>query len=336
MSVLSTQITLEDLPAPPPDKIGWPWTEASQLLPPNMPDGQPWPLISIITPSYNQSRFLEKTIRSVLLQSYPNLEYIVIDGGSSDRSVDIIKKYESYLTYWVSEKDKGQAHAINKGFDRATGKIFAWLNSDDIYLPEALSLVAERFNQEDNHTGALVGIGHKVDETGKIVYTPPRGPELNFQSFLNWHKSHFMQPSCFFTREAWELCGLLDESLNYCMDVDLWLKISQKFFFKKLDTVLSHATVHQEAKTTAQKEQTIVENALLIMDYGARDIAYQDLMGLADALVDANQKIQSITFSPVYKIIGPIYRIVRYVNQFFGDLIKKYSCKIFNRIDRNV
>ena len=108
-----------------------------------MPDGKTWPKISIVTPSYNQGEFIERTIRSVLLQGYPNLEYIIIDGGSTDRSVELIGKYEPFIRYWVSEPDKGQSNAINKGFQHASGGIFAWLNSDDIYLPGALVAVAK-------------------------------------------------------------------------------------------------------------------------------------------------------------------------------------------------
>lgn len=100
-----------------------------------MPDGKPWPKISIVTPSFNQGQYIEETIRSILLQGYPNLEYIVIDGGSTDGAVDVIRKYEKWLTYWVSEPDKGQADAINKGLERCTGEIFNWINSDDILLP---------------------------------------------------------------------------------------------------------------------------------------------------------------------------------------------------------
>jgi glycosyltransferase involved in cell wall biosynthesis len=322
MQTINRQLSIRDLPPPPRDKTGWLWTEGSLAIPPTMPNGNPWQKISIITPSYNQGHFLEKTIRSVLLQGYPNLEYIVIDGGSTDNSVEIIKKYEPWLTYWVSESDRGQADAINKGFARATGQIFAWLNSDDIYLPNALQLVAEKFSQEPE-VGALVGIGHKVDESDRIVYTPPRGPELNFQSFLDWRKSHFMQPSCFFTREAWQTCGPLNESLNYCLDVDLWLKISQKFEFQKLDTVLSHATAHQAAKTTAAKHQAWVETWLLMMEYGGKDIAYRELMGLADSLVNANKKIEKLTSHPVYKSVSPIYQSYQSVAKFLRQFIAR-------------
>src|SRR5213592_2149932 len=124
---------LVDLPAPPWGKSGWPWTVESPQLTDTRPDGYPWPRISIVTPSYNQGQFIEETIRSVLLQGYPNLEYIVIDGGSTDESIAILRKYEKWIAHWVSERDKGQSEAINKGFAQATGEIFAWLNSDDVY-----------------------------------------------------------------------------------------------------------------------------------------------------------------------------------------------------------
>ncbi len=110
-----------------------------------------WPKISIVTPSYNQAEFLERTILSVLNQNYPNLEYIIIDGGSTDGSVEIIKKYEKYLSYWVSEKDRGQAHALNKGFEKATGDLVGWQNSDDIYLPGAFRKVAEVYRNNPNY-----------------------------------------------------------------------------------------------------------------------------------------------------------------------------------------
>ena len=115
---------LSELPSSPPGKIGWPWTEESSQLPEKMSDGSPWPRISIVTPSYNQGQFIEETIRSVLLQGYPNVEYIIIDGGSTDNSLEIIKKYEPWLAYWVSEPDRGQSHALNKGIQKATGDIF--------------------------------------------------------------------------------------------------------------------------------------------------------------------------------------------------------------------
>src|SRR5436309_815911 len=111
---------LNELPPPPSGKTGWPWTEETAQIAKNMPDGSPWQPISIVTSSFNQGGFIEETIRSILLQGYPNLEYIIIDGGSTDQSVDVIKKYQPWLAYWVSERDRGQADAINKGLERCT------------------------------------------------------------------------------------------------------------------------------------------------------------------------------------------------------------------------
>jgi len=129
---------LHDLPKPPAGKTGWPWTEASPQSSEKIPEGSEHLRISIVTPNYNFGHFLEETIRSVLLQGYPNLEYIIIDGGSTDNSVEIIKKYEPWLAYWVSEKDEGITHAINKGMEVASGNWINWLNSDDFLLPGAL------------------------------------------------------------------------------------------------------------------------------------------------------------------------------------------------------
>ena len=141
--------TLRDLPPPPQGKTGWPWTDESSQLPDRMPDGSPWPRISIVTPSLNQDQFIEETIRSVLLQGYPNLEYIIIDGGSIDSSMKVIREYQLWLLYWQSEPDPGQSAAINKGFEVGRGDILAWLNSDDVYLPQTCSIVARAFSESE-------------------------------------------------------------------------------------------------------------------------------------------------------------------------------------------
>ncbi len=144
-----------DYPTLPINKTGWLWDIEIPQFPPTMPDGSLWPKISIVTPSFNQVEYIEETIRSVICQGYPNLEYIIIDGVSTDGSVEIIKKYEDYLTYWVSEPDRGQAHAINKGILKITGDIFGWINSDDLLLPNSLSKVAKTY--QDNQDKILLG-----------------------------------------------------------------------------------------------------------------------------------------------------------------------------------
>ena len=188
---------LSDLPPPPAGKSGWPWTEASPSFPPRMPNGGEWPKISIITPSFNQAIYLEETIRSVLLQGYPNLEFFIIDGGSNDGSVDIIRKYEPWLAGWVSEKDSGQSEAINKGFSRCTGEIFNWLCSDDLLTPGALAVVAAGF-AEDKNCDVLAGACFcQYDEEPQK--SEARSAKVDGWEKFPWHAA-IWQPSCFFKR----------------------------------------------------------------------------------------------------------------------------------------
>lgn len=300
--------TLSQLTTPQSDKTEWPWTAESRRLPDRMPDASPWPKFSIITPSYNQGQYLEKTIRSVLLQGYPNLEYIIIDGGSTDESVKTIKKYEHWLQYWVSEPDRGQAHAINKGFEHASGEIFSWLNSDDFYLPDVLGYVAQKFKQCPDEVGALVGMGDIINEKNEVVFTP-RVPELNYEALLDWMRyGNFMQPSCFFSRIAWEKCGPLREDLTYPLDVDLWLKMIQHFKFEKLDQVLSHSLSHQTTKTNTEKERMRAETILLIMQHGGEKVARSELMKMADELAEAKRKLGKIKNNMLHRITKSVFR----------------------------
>ena len=212
--------TLSELPPPPPGKTGWPWTEESPQLPDTMPDDSPWPRVSIITPSYNQAQFIEETIRSVLLQGYPNLEYIIMDGGSTDNSVEIIKRYAPWLTYWVSEPDRGQSHAINKGWRRATGEILAWLNSDDMYCPGAVSRVVEAYFA---NRAAVVFYGdcHAISRAGEHLYTR-KMQEYASQMLCGRFPA---QPSAFFLCTVLDEVGFVDEGLHYAMDGDFFLRI---------------------------------------------------------------------------------------------------------------
>jgi glycosyltransferase involved in cell wall biosynthesis len=222
---------LADLPRPLASKSGWPWTVESTQLPDKMPDGSSWPKISVVTPSYNQGQFVEETIRSVLLQGYPDLEYIVIDGGSTDESVDIIGKYERWLTYWISEADSGAPHALNKGLMRATGWISAWLNSDDVYLPGVLGSVAAAFRAHPD-ADVISGVSRIFSRTGSYVYIGP-SPLRTFEDFCtpfaNWTKDKLiLQPEAFFKTGLYAMSGPIREDLSYCYDVMFWISAAAR------------------------------------------------------------------------------------------------------------
>jgi glycosyltransferase involved in cell wall biosynthesis len=241
---------LQDIPSLLNNTKGWPWNyellHGSSVL----PGGKTWPKISIVTPSLNQGRYLEEAIRSVLLQGYPNLEYIIIDGGSTDESLSIIKKYQPWITYWVSEEDRGQSHAINKGFTKATGDIFAWLNSDDVYQENALVTVAQALAGKCE--ALLVGDSIITDGpdrlSGRVDRRRPSWEEMAYDA------RSFPQPSVFWTRDLWDLAGPLNEELYYVMDYDLWLRMRphavEEIF---LDHVLSYARSHPEQKGAGVK-----------------------------------------------------------------------------------
>ena len=206
------------------------------------------PKISIITPSFNQGAYLERTIRSVLQQNYPDLEYVIIDGGSTDNSVEVIKKYESKIHYWVSEKDSGQSEAINKGFKLVTGDIIAWINSDDWYEEDVFHEIVRNYKKNPN--GIWVGdCTRHYMTTKKTRLLKPVIP--TFTSLLRYWRKSFCpaQPSIFFPRQALNAAGLLDESLRYAMDLDLWLKMSKNFRFYYVNKNLSNYLIHKDSKS---------------------------------------------------------------------------------------
>lgn len=204
--------------------------------------------ISIITPSYNQVDFLEYTIRSVLGQGYPDLEYIIVDGGSTDGSVEIIRNYSDQLTWWVSEPDKGQADAINKGFRGATGDIVAWLNSDDMYAPGALRDASAVFRS--NHEIGMV--------YGNAISYDRDGFPLNDLGIENWSLEDLVvfnilcQPAVFLRREVLENAGYLDDSYHMMLDHHLWLRVAQRTLIQHVPRIWAFARHHPAAKNVAQ------------------------------------------------------------------------------------
>ncbi len=242
---------------------------SSNLSPPPDIDAAAYPSISIVTPSFNQGRYIEETIRSVLLQNYPRLEYIIIDGGSNDESVDVIKKYSRCSPiYWVSEKDRGQSHAINKGFERAQGEILAWLNSDDVFERNALLNVGYYFAQNPA-CDFLAGFSEYRDVSGsRMLWTVDDLPR-SFNELLEYSVGRFLaQPSVFFRKRALDRAPVLDESLHYAMDLELWLHLAKRTKLHVLPQKLSWMRWHESAKTFSNNLKVHIEVDAIVARYG--------------------------------------------------------------------
>ena len=204
------------------------------------------PLVSIVTPSFNQRRYLEATLRSVLEQDYPNIEYIVVDGGSTDGSLELIKRYADRLAWWVSEKDRGQTDAINKGFVHAHGEILAWLNSDDTYEPGALRAAVE-FLQTHPQVGMVYGDTHYIDENGRILGKFPAA-QTDYKKLRQGYV-HIPQQSSFWRASLWERVGPLDPSFYFAMDYDLWVRLSRISPLQYRPGFWANFRLHSDSKT---------------------------------------------------------------------------------------
>ena len=249
---------LNELPPPPPGKSGWPWDVESPRLPARS-DGADWPRIAIVTPSYNQGGFIEETIRSVLLQGYPNLEYRVRDGGSRDNTVEILRKYEPWLTSWSSAKDNGQSDAINTGLRESQFRIGTWINSDDVLLPGALHAVAAHV-LSDVQCQFITGDGLFVDETATRTLFCKQGAAYSVEELLHYGGGKYLpQPSVFFSKWLMEQAGALDNRLHYAMDLDLWLRFRERAPLAYIPVQLSALRQHDDAKTLRDNERAMRE-----------------------------------------------------------------------------
>jgi glycosyltransferase involved in cell wall biosynthesis len=225
-------------------------------LPETQPNGSPWPEISIVTPSYNQGQFIEETIRSVLLQRYPNLEYVVIDGGSDDQTVEILNKYDQWIDYWVSESDAGQSHALNKGFREATGNILAYINSDDYYLDGALNRVVESLLK----TNADVVAGKILEVPTQDIINPVIKDTL-FE-WITSVNSSISQPGTFWRRNT--PIPSFDESFNCVFDRKFFMELMDRgATFHTLPNTLAAFRIHKGSKTETLSEVFFYENIAL-------------------------------------------------------------------------
>lgn len=209
---------------------------------------------SIIIPSYNQGLFINQTLQSLIRQDAPSLELIVIDGGSTDESVEIIKTYERHLAYWVSEPDRGQSHAINKGLQQVTGDIVTWINSDDLLTDGALARAAEIFNELPEDVGLIHGGTIRFNDDG-IIDRDFGYDGLSIERYLSGMA--FSQPSAFFRRRLLDQVGYLDEMMHYGMDYDLFARMALVARFRKIDTVFSMYRIHNSSKTVTGDDKFI-------------------------------------------------------------------------------
>lgn len=205
------------------------------------------PLVSIVTPSFNMAGLIEETIRSVLEQDYPNVEYIVVDGGSSDGTLDILKRYEGRLRY-VSEPDRGQTDAINKGFALTRGPIFAFLNADDTFLPGAVTSGVQAFTEHPD-AGVVYGDAWFIDEKGERLGRYPVEP---YEAGKLARRCFICQPAAFIRRDVYASSGMLDPERHCALDYDLWIRISRRYSMYKFDQIVANSRIHAGSKTVYQ------------------------------------------------------------------------------------
>jgi glycosyltransferase involved in cell wall biosynthesis len=257
------------------------------------------PLISIVTPSFNQGQFLKTCIESVLSQGYPKVEYIVIDGGSRDNSIHIIEKYAGDIAYWISEPDKGQTDAINKGFHKSNGNVVAWLNADDFYLPGALAAVGRAYQRRPD-ASFYYGNGWRVDEAGQCKSSFFPGNQVCFdRTGLIYGLNHILQPSTFINRSCLLKAGDLNSALRYGMDTDLWIRLSEIASPEPISAFLAASREYKGTKTSAGSFDRVEELRQIAEKYSGLSLTPGVLCYFLDALhqlVDERQDIFSKKF----------------------------------------
>lgn len=259
--------------------------------------------ISIVVPTLNHGDTIEHTLLSIINQGDQNYEIIIMDGGSSDNTKDIIDKYRDYITYFESRKDNGQSDAINRGFGFADGDIYAWINSDDYYLPNAFRLVKKTFS-ENKGIDIVVGSGDVVTKDCQFL-KHIKGLEMKRDNLLGWHNDQWiMQQCCFWTAEIWKKSGGVDEDLHLLMDYDLWLRFSSLGRSKAIEDRIAIMRFYKEAKTVALRSRMKEEEAYVY----AKNRAFPELRTIVKELSLRNEELTSIVVKYEGNLINKMLR----------------------------
>ena len=274
------------LPKPLSPAARLPWEEGLKIEPaePGLPG------VSVVIPIWNAGNFLEKTLRSLLSNDLTGVELILMDGGSTDNTAQIVEHYRSMFAVAVSEKDKGQSDAINKGFARATKPILYWLNGDDLILPNTLNAVRRAF-RDNPGTEVVVGNAYMTEKDLKPIRHFVFGAEkLKFDHLLNYAQHHLVQPSVFFSRKAWEAAGPLKLEQHYAMDADLFLGMAKRFAFRHLPLDIAYSVYHEDCKTRGKRGESITELALVQASHGGLEEARRTLDILVQMYNEASSR----------------------------------------------
>lgn len=276
-----------------------------------------WPLVSVVTPVYNLAAHIEETVESVLSQDYPHIEYLVMDGGSTDGTLEILRRYEGRLKLF-SGPDRGTAEAVNKGFRLSRGEIFAFLNGDDVYLPGAVGAVVD-FLREHPVAGGVYGEAEWVSEEGRIV---GRYPTRAFMPEKLAEECFICQPACFLRREVFRKAGMLDESLSCAFDYDLWIRVSRIARLEKIDRVLVRVRMRRSSKTLGERRRALAESmGVLKRHYGYVPFAW--VYAYTAFLVDRRDQFYERLRPGVFKLLASLLVGMRYnagrAGRFIGE-----------------
>jgi len=255
------------------------------------------PLVSIVTPVFNMARFLPETIESVLSQDYPRIEYIVVDGGSTDGTVDLLRRYEGRLR-WISERDDGQADAVNKGFRLCSGEIFTFVNADDVYYPGAVSAAVRAFG-EHPEVGVVYGDAQYTDEDGRVIRRYPVEP---YDYDLLGHLCYICQPASFLRSSVFAEAGMLNKDLHLTLDYDLWLRISDRHPMLKIDRCLATSRMYAQNKTLSRQIETFRE-VIRITRQHRRYVPLNWLYGYAGHLLDGKDNFFEVSQPTIKKYV---------------------------------